>query len=186
MLKTQLAQAQNRMKQQANKLRTDRVFQVGEQVLLRLQPYAQSSVVNRPFPKLSFKFFGPYTILERIGGEAYRLDLPAGSRVHNVFHVSQLKPFLPDHTPHYSDIQKLVDLSAHSTVPVKILERRLVKHSNTTIPQVLFQWSGFSPASATWEDFYVVQKQFPEAITWGQASSQGGKMSRLGRDASSR
>jgi hypothetical protein len=33
MLKVQLARAQNRMKQQANKLRTDRIFQVGEMVL---------------------------------------------------------------------------------------------------------------------------------------------------------
>lgn len=39
MLKVQLAKAQNRMKQQADKLRTDRKFQVGELVLLKLQPY---------------------------------------------------------------------------------------------------------------------------------------------------
>ena len=183
MLKDQLLIAQNRMKQKIDRLRADRVFQVGEQVLLKLQPYAQSSVVNRPFPKLAFKFFGPYSVLERIGSATYRLDLPPDSRVHNVFHVSQLKPFVPDHTPHYSDITKLVDLSAHPTSREKILDRRLVKRGNTAIPQVLIQWSGFSPVSATWEDLYVVQKKFSDAMAWGQAPSQGGKMSRLGRDA---
>jgi len=96
-LKTHLSTAQNRMKNQADKKRTDREFLVGDQVLLKLQPYAQSSVVNRPFPKLAFKYFGPYKILERIGPTVYRLELPSGSMVHPMFHISQLKPFTPDY-----------------------------------------------------------------------------------------
>lgn len=88
LLKQRLAAAQNRMKTQADKKRSDREFQVGDQVLLKLQPYAQVSVVNRPYPKLAFKFFGPYRVQERIGAAAYRLELPEGSQVHPVFHVS--------------------------------------------------------------------------------------------------
>jgi hypothetical protein len=52
------------MKTGADDKRSVHEFQVGEKVLLKLQPYAQSSVVNRPCPKLSIKFFGPYKILD--------------------------------------------------------------------------------------------------------------------------
>jgi hypothetical protein len=60
MLKATLARAQQRYKHFADKKRVPREFQVGEQVLLKLQPYAQHSVVNRPCPKLAINY-GPYT-----------------------------------------------------------------------------------------------------------------------------
>jgi hypothetical protein len=88
------------------------------------QPY-------EPYPKLGFKYFGPYRVLECIGPAAYKLDLSEDSRVHHVFPISQLKSFIPDHTPVYADISKLVNLSAVDVVPEAILDRRLVKRSNT-------------------------------------------------------
>jgi ribosomal protein L21E len=52
MLKEQLAKAQNKMKQRIDKHRRLQEYQVGERVLLKLQPYAQPSLVNRPFHSL--------------------------------------------------------------------------------------------------------------------------------------
>jgi len=156
-LKEHLAAAQNRMKLQADRHRSDRQFCVGERVLLKLQPYVQQSVVSRPYPKLSFKFFGPFEITEKIGAAAYRLALPAHSLIHPVFHVSQLKPFTPNYSPVYSELPQLVDLSVHDLHPERVLDRRLVKKGNQAVPQVLVKWSRLPEASATWEDFYVVE-----------------------------
>ena len=173
-LKDHLCTAQNRMQTQADKKRVDRQFSVGDQVLLKLQPYPQSSVVNCPYPKLAFKFFGPYKVLERIGPAAYRLELPSGSLVHPVFHISQLKPFTPNYTPVYSALPLLSDLSAADLFPEAVLDRRLVKKGNHAVPQVLVKWAHLPSTSATWEDFYIVQRRFPSALAWGQASSAAG------------
>lgn len=51
--------------------------------------------MNRPYPKLAFKFFGPFEMLQRVGNTGYRLNLPEGCVVHPVFHVSQLKLTTP-------------------------------------------------------------------------------------------
>lgn len=174
LLKERLFAAQNKMEHYADKSCTPREFQVGEQVLLKLQPYLQSSVVNRPFPKLAFKYFGPYRVLERIGSSAYKLLLPTGALVHPVFHVSQLKPFTPDYTPVYSEVEHFVELDAQDVLPETVLDRRLVKKGNQAVLQVLLKWTKLPASSATWEDYEVVKARFPSAIAWGQATSQGG------------
>jgi len=133
LLREQLAQAQLRMKQKADRHRSDLEFQVGDQVLLKLQPYAQSSLVNRPFPKLAFKYYGPFFVLEHVGATAYKLELPSDSLIHPTFHVSQLKSFHPDFTPVYSDLPSQLDLQAMDVVPEQVLARRLGKKGNTTI-----------------------------------------------------
>jgi hypothetical protein len=173
-LKEHLAKAQNRIEVLADKHRTDQEFQVGDKVLLKLQPYTQSSVANRPFPKLSYKYFGPYSITDRIGRVAYRLKLPDDSKIHDVFHVSQLKPFVADYTPVFSELPITTDIEATNAPPEQIMERRLVKRENTAIPQVRVQWTGLPATSTTWEDYNVLRQRYPQALAWGQASSSAG------------
>jgi hypothetical protein len=99
------------MKLKSDKHRVDTEFQVGDHLLLKLQPYTQSSQVNRLYPKLSYKFFGPYKVIELIGTTSYKLELLAESQIHPIFHVSQLKPFTPDYTPVYSNLLVLASFS---------------------------------------------------------------------------
>ena len=122
---------------------------MGDKVFLKLQPYIQSSVVRRAKQKLAFKYFGPYPILPKIGSVAYRLALPESSRIHPVFHVSQLKPFVSlIHKVHI----ELPSPDAEFQFPVQVLQQRTIKRGAASIEQVLVHWSEASPELATWEN----------------------------------
>ena len=167
-LRAHLLRAQERMKKQADKHRSEKVFQVGDSVLLKLQPYAQSSIVNRPCPKLAFKYFGPFKIATRIGAVAYRLILPEGCQVHPVFHVSQLKEFNPSFAPNFQSLPPPRVFQDCSAQPCIILQRRIVQKGNEPVVQILVQWSSLPEDCATWEDYYVLRRRFPTAPIWDE------------------
>jgi hypothetical protein len=163
-----LSRAQLRMKRQADKLRSERQFSVGDWVFLKLQPYVQSSLARRANQKLSFRFFGPYKILARVGAVAYKLELPSSSTIHPVFHVSQLKASHGTHPVTNELPDELVQLQ----VPQAILDRRWTSGSSP-VEEVLVQWSRIPPSLATWELLVPLQQRFPRVPAWGHAGSQG-------------
>lgn len=69
-----LQAAQMRKKQQANKKRTKRAFEVGDGVFLELQPYRQTSLAVRKSLKLSAKYYEPFQIVSKISQVAYKLE----------------------------------------------------------------------------------------------------------------
>ena len=75
-------------------------------MLLRVSPM-RGVVRFGAHGKLSPRFIGPYEILERVGKMVYRLALPNSfEKVHNVFHVSQLKRYFAA-TSHLLDPEPL-------------------------------------------------------------------------------
>lgn len=161
-LKFHLQRAQDRMKYYSDQHRTDRVFVEGDWVWLKLQPYKQSSVQLRRNQKLSFKYFGPFQILAKVGKVAYKLKLPNESQIHDVFHVSQLKSFhgqlpIATHVPKWMQEAS----AAVQKEPLAILDRRVVKFQNKAQVQLLVQWKGVDASEATWEIAEIFQQQFP-------------------------
>jgi transposase InsO family protein len=123
LVKQHLERAKLRMKRQVDKGRSEREFAVGDWVFLKLQPYVQSSVAVRAHQKLAFKFFGPFQVLQRVGTVAYKLQLPSSSRIHPVFHMSQLKHALGTG---FTASVTLPTNQFHFSVPIKILQHRTV------------------------------------------------------------
>jgi ribosomal protein L21E len=90
-LQQNLMQAQRKMKKYADLNRTPRTFQVGDMVYLKVQPHIESALGQGHSLKLSSRFYGPFRVTQKVGQSAYNLLLPDDTKIHNVFHVNQLK-----------------------------------------------------------------------------------------------
>jgi len=107
---------------------------------------------------------GPFEILERVGEVAYRLALPpALDDIHPVFHVSQLRLYIPDpsHRLSYEELSIEPD-HTYRELPVQILDRRVKQLRNKEIQLVLIQWSHQNAEEATWEVTSRMRESYPE------------------------
>lgn len=86
-LKFHFAKAQEMMKVQADKHRSERVFTVGDWVWLKLQAYKQHTVQKRTNQKLAHRYYGPFQVLALIGKVA-KLKWLVDAKIHDAFHVS--------------------------------------------------------------------------------------------------
>lgn len=169
LLQHNLHHARQCMKNQADKKRTERTFQLGEEVFVKLQPYIQMSVQRRSNAKLAFRYFGSFTITKCINPVVYEVALPPDSKIHPVFHVSHLRKVLKPGTP--SSVQLPVVTNVNP-VPVKLLRHRWRQTPTGRREQVQVQWSEGAEEELTWEDMIELKTKFPDNVAWGQATSQ--------------
>ncbi|KAF7141723.1 hypothetical protein RHSIM_Rhsim06G0106900 [Rhododendron simsii] len=158
--KEHLATSQHRMKQIADQHRSERAFEVGDWVYLKLQPFRQVTIAFRRNAKLAPKYFGPYQVVQKVGSVAYKLELPH-SKIHPVFHVSLLKKKLGNDVVIQSELPLIGEDGRIQLEPLAILDRKLVKQNNRPSTKVLVQWSNSIPEDATWENWYDLQQRFP-------------------------
>lgn len=83
-LKEALTKAQGCMKQFADAHMSEREFQLGDWVYLKIQPYRQLSLAVRGSQKLAAKYFGPFQIIAKLSVAAYNLQLPNTRKIHRV------------------------------------------------------------------------------------------------------
>jgi hypothetical protein len=165
-----LARARLRMKNQANKRCSDKQFAVGDMVYMKLESYVQSSILAHANQKLSFSYFGPFLVIERVGNVAYCLQLPDTSSIHPVFHVSQLRLASGFHGTISST---LPSNASQYRVPLQILESRMIVRGGCQVTQVKVVWSELPEDLGTWEDFSSLKQTFLDAHAWGQAAIEG-------------
>jgi hypothetical protein len=150
------------MKHQVDKHRTEREFNVGDWVYLKLQPYVQMSVAPRSNQKLSYKYFGPYLILQRVGQVAYKVQLPPGSKIHPVIHVSQLKATIPPTAVVSADESLHCISDVVPLVPAAIVQTKLLQLGATAVPHMLVRWTGLPEARMTWENKNSFLARYPQ------------------------
>ncbi|VFQ79098.1 unnamed protein product [Cuscuta campestris] len=161
-LRRNLAKMQQRMRERANLHRRDVSFTVGDYVLLKLQQHWQHSLARPRSSKLARRYYGPFEVLERIGSVAYRLRLPAGCKIHDVFHVSLLWPFVSGGQPLPEPVL-LEDIIRGQVVatPVSAGPRRTVLVNGQPQEQCLVRWSDDGGANASWEPVDSLRLNFP-------------------------
>ncbi|KAL0544208.1 hypothetical protein IC582_019321 [Cucumis melo] len=155
--------AQSRQKSYADVRRKDLEFDVGDKVFLKVAPMKGVLQFERR-GKLSPRFVGPFEILKRIGPVAYRLALPPSlSVVHDVFHVSMLRKYVPDpsHVVDYEPLEIDENLS-YTEKTVEVLAREMKMLGNKEIPLVKVLWRNHRVEEATWEKEDDMRARYPE------------------------
>ena len=157
LLKDNLQVAQNQQKQYADKHREERTFQVDDLVYFRLHPYKQTSLKRNGAEKLKPRYYGPYKVIRKIGEVAYELELPEGSKIHNVFHVSCFKKYISQQIVISDTLPHLDDEGQLTLISEKVLKTRERRLRSRTIKEYLVQWKDLPSEDATWEEENVLQ-----------------------------
>nr|GFC22389.1 putative reverse transcriptase domain-containing protein [Tanacetum cinerariifolium] len=136
-IKQRMQAARDQRKSYADLKRKPMEFLVRDKVMLKVSPW-KGVVRFGKRGKLNPRYVGPFKVLERIGDVAYELDLPKElSRVHNTFHVSNLKKchadeplVVPLDGLHFDDKLHFVEK------PVEIMDREVKRLKPSRIPLV--------------------------------------------------
>ena len=153
--------AQQRQSHYANKKRRDLSFEVGDKVLL------SGSHINQPGSrKLNPKYLGPFEITRVISPVSYQLKLPDDWKIHDVFHISLLKPYYEDKYDRDINVRPAA-VSIEDGYPVyeveMILDKRERKYGRGKRIEYLVKWLGYPTYESTWEPAAHVE-HLPELI----------------------
>ena len=170
--KFNLRKAQLRQQRYANAGRRDVEFKVGDKVWLSTSNLNKS--IKDQTDKLREKFTGPYNVVARVGNVAYRLELPEQlirRRIHPVFHVSQLKPFIvseqfTDRNPPRPPADSVNEQGDELWEVDRVINKR-VRGRNV---QYLVLWKGYPDHEATWEPAGKLRADAPKAVADYEAS----------------
>ena len=104
-----------------------------------------------------------------MGTVAYRVALPPNlSNLHDVFHVSQLRKYVPDpsHVIEMDDVEVQDNITVE-TIPLRIEDREMKSLRGKEIAFVKVVWIGAAGESMTWELESKMRDAYPELFESG-------------------
>ncbi|GJR29279.1 putative reverse transcriptase domain-containing protein [Tanacetum coccineum] len=171
-IKQRMQAARDRQKSYADLKRKPMEFQVGDKVMLKVSPW-KGVVRFGKRGKLNPRYVGPFKVLEKVGEVAYKLELPEElSRVHNTFHVSNLKKCHADEPLAVPlDGLHLDDKLHFVEEPLEIVGREVKRLKRSRIPLVKVRWNSKRGPEFTWEREDQFEKKYPHLFTETTTSS---------------
>ncbi|GJR33867.1 putative reverse transcriptase domain-containing protein [Tanacetum coccineum] len=151
-IKQRIQTARDRQKSYADLKRKPMEFQVGDKVMLKVSPW-KGVVRFGKRGKLNPRYVGPFKVLKKVGAIAYKLELPQElSRVHNTFHVSNLKKCYSD-DPLVVPLEglQLDDKLYFVEEPVEIMDREVKQLRRSRFPIVKVRWNSRQGPDFMWE-----------------------------------
>ncbi|GKG03557.1 hypothetical protein Tco_0311193, partial [Tanacetum coccineum] len=117
--------------------------------------------------KLNPRYVGPFKVLEKVGEVSYKLELHEElSRVHNTFHVSNLKKCHADEPLAVPlDGLHLDDKLHFVKEPVEIVGREVKRLKGSRIPLVKVRWNSKRGPEFMWECEDQFKKKYPHLFT---------------------
>ncbi|GKE10225.1 putative reverse transcriptase domain-containing protein [Tanacetum coccineum] len=151
-IKQRMQAARDRQKSYADLKRKPMEFQVGDKVMLKVSPW-KGVVRFGKRGKLNPRYIGPFKVLEKVGDVAYKFELPEElSRVHNTFHVSNLKKCHADEPLAVPlDGLRFYDKLHFVKEPVEIMDREVKRLKRSRILIVKVRWNSRRGPEFTWE-----------------------------------
>ncbi|KAL0437391.1 UNVERIFIED_CONTAM: Transposon Tf2-11 polyprotein [Sesamum radiatum] len=149
-----LEKVQKRMKKYADQNRRFIEFSAGDLVMVKVPDPRLSKSSRGRDPRLMQKYVGHFPIMKRIGTIAYRIELPSWWKIHNVFHVSQLKKYSADKeddTRNQPSRSQLELTKTKEKVGEEILNHRVTRTAKREHTEYLVKWMGCSSDENTWE-----------------------------------
>ncbi|KAL0411013.1 UNVERIFIED_CONTAM: hypothetical protein Slati_3691000 [Sesamum latifolium] len=147
-----LEKAQKRMKKYADQNRRFIEFNAGDLVMVKVPDPRLSKSSRGRDPRLMQKYVGPLPIIKRIGTVAYKIELPSWWKIHNVFHVSQLKKYSADKEDDARNQPSRPQLELTKTkekVAEVILNHRVTRTAKREHTEYLVKWKGCSSEENT-------------------------------------
>ena len=101
-------------------------------------------------------------MMERIGDVAYRLALPEMSKIHLVFHISQLKKALGNSQGAATLPLQISPKMELVVEPEALLAVRNRQDRHEVLTEVLIKWAGLPEFEDTWESAKVIEGRFSQ------------------------